>query len=46
MEEGNYHKFTKSKESTQMLKNLLDTGERELVEVGSSLATCYEVQVC
>ena len=33
VEEGNYHKFTKSKESPQMLKMLLETGDRELVEV-------------
>lgn len=33
VEEGNYHKFTKSKESQQMLKLLLETGDRELVEV-------------
>ena len=33
VEEGNYHKFTKSKNKEQMLKMLLDTGDRELVEV-------------
>jgi len=33
VEEGNYHKFTKSKESEQMLKALMATGDRELVEV-------------
>lgn len=33
VEEGNYHKFTKSKDSPQMAKMLLDTGDRELVEV-------------
>lgn len=34
VEEGNYHKFTKCKESAQMSKALLDTGDREMVEVG------------
>jgi predicted NAD-dependent protein-ADP-ribosyltransferase YbiA (DUF1768 family) len=33
VEEGNYHKFTKSKGSPEMLRLLLETGERELVEV-------------
>jgi ribA/ribD-fused uncharacterized protein len=33
VEEGNYHKFTKGKESPEMLKLLLQTGDRELVEV-------------
>lgn len=33
VEEGNYHKFTKCKESVQFRKALLDTGDRELVEV-------------
>lgn len=33
VEEGNYHKFTKSKDSSRMAKMLLDTGDRELVEV-------------
>lgn len=33
MEEGNYHKFTKCQKSKQMVKALLDTGDRELVEV-------------
>ncbi|KAK5169702.1 uncharacterized protein LTR77_005680 [Saxophila tyrrhenica] len=32
VEEGNYHKFTKGKESTEMARLLLATGERELVE--------------
>ncbi|KAK4495789.1 hypothetical protein PRZ48_013057 [Zasmidium cellare] len=32
VEEGNYHKFTKSKEEEGLLKKLLETGERELVE--------------
>lgn len=32
VEEGNYHKFTKAKESSQMAQSLLDTGDRELVE--------------
>ncbi|KAF2167991.1 hypothetical protein M409DRAFT_22135 [Zasmidium cellare ATCC 36951] len=32
VEEGNYHKFTKSKEDKGMLRKLLDTGDRELVE--------------
>jgi predicted NAD-dependent protein-ADP-ribosyltransferase YbiA (DUF1768 family) len=33
VEEGNYHKFTKGKESSWMAKKLLETGDRELVEV-------------
>lgn len=33
VEEGNYHKFTKSKSKPEMLKWLLATGDRELVEV-------------
>jgi len=33
VEEGNYHKFTKAKQGAQMAKMLLDTGDRELVEV-------------
>lgn len=33
VEEGNYHKFTKSKSDQRMLRKLLDTGDRELVEV-------------
>ena len=33
VEEGNLHKFTKGKESPEMLKKLLETGDRELVEV-------------
>jgi predicted NAD-dependent protein-ADP-ribosyltransferase YbiA (DUF1768 family) len=33
VEEGNYHKFTKSQESKHFTKMLLDTGDRELVEV-------------
>ncbi|EMC92728.1 hypothetical protein BAUCODRAFT_114602 [Baudoinia panamericana UAMH 10762] len=32
VEEGNYHKFTKSKSNPDMLRMLLDTGDRELVE--------------
>jgi len=32
VEEGNYHKFTKGKESSWMAKKLLETGDRELVE--------------
>ncbi|KAK3050872.1 hypothetical protein LTR09_007950 [Extremus antarcticus] len=32
VEEGNYHKFTKGKESREMAKQLLATGDRELVE--------------
>ncbi|EME41405.1 hypothetical protein DOTSEDRAFT_176519 [Dothistroma septosporum NZE10] len=32
VEEGNYHKFTKGKASADMMRNLLATGERELVE--------------
>jgi len=35
VEEGNYHKFTKGKSEPGMLKALLDTGDRELVEVGA-----------
>jgi predicted NAD-dependent protein-ADP-ribosyltransferase YbiA (DUF1768 family) len=37
VEEGNYHKFTKSKNHEQMLKMLLDTGDRELVEVRNAI---------
>jgi len=33
VEEGNWHKFTNAKESSEMQKLLLATGERELVEV-------------
>ena len=33
MEEGNYHKFTKSKSKPEMLEMLMATGDRELVEV-------------
>lgn len=33
VEEGNYHKFTKGKHSPWMAKKLLETGDRELVEV-------------
>jgi predicted NAD-dependent protein-ADP-ribosyltransferase YbiA (DUF1768 family) len=36
VEEGNYHKFTKGKESSWMAKKLLETGDRELVEVSTS----------
>lgn len=32
MEEGNWWKFTSSKEKVQFKKGLLDTGDRELVE--------------
>ncbi|CAK4034644.1 Hypothetical predicted protein [Lecanosticta acicola] len=32
VEEGNYHKFTKAKESKHMMSALLHTGDRELVE--------------
>lgn len=35
VEEGNYHKFTKGKESSWMAKKLLETGNRELVEVSA-----------
>ena len=34
VEEGNYHKFTKCEERVRMSKALLETGDRELVEVG------------
>lgn len=37
VEEGNYHKFTKGKDSSWMAEKLLETGDRELVEVGA----CY-----
>lgn len=37
VEEGNYHKFTKSKKEEGMLRKLLDTGNRELVEVSVRL---------
>ena len=33
VEEGNLHKFTKGDESPEMAKKLLETGDRELVEV-------------
>lgn len=33
VEEGNRHKFTNGKESPEILKKLLETGDRELVEV-------------
>ena len=33
VEEGNWHKFTSSKEETQIAKRLLATGDRLLVEV-------------
>ena len=33
VEEGNYHKFTKCQDSQHFSKMLLDTGDRELVEV-------------
>ncbi|KAK3110420.1 hypothetical protein LTR53_015303 [Teratosphaeriaceae sp. CCFEE 6253] len=32
VEEGNYHKFTKSKTKPEMVGSLLATGDRELVE--------------
>lgn len=35
VEEGNYHKFTKGKDSPWMAKKLLETGDRELVEVSA-----------
>ena len=35
VEEGNYHKFTSSKSNPGMAKKLLDTEDRELVEVGA-----------
>lgn len=38
VEEGNYHKFTKCKESATMIKGLMETGDRELVEV-----RCHEL---
>jgi predicted NAD-dependent protein-ADP-ribosyltransferase YbiA (DUF1768 family) len=40
VEEGNYHKFTKSQESKHFTKMLLDTGDRELVEV--SMIGCHK----
>lgn len=33
VEDGNFHKFTKSKEDLGLKRKLLETGERELVEV-------------
>ena len=33
VEQGNFHKFTNSKNDPEMVKKLLDTGDRELVEV-------------
>jgi len=44
VEEGNYHKFTKSKESKHFTKMLLDTGDRELVEVG--IICCHKPFEC
>ena len=34
VEEGNYWKFTKSKDGENLKKLILDTGDREIVEVG------------
>lgn len=33
VEEGNYHKFTKTSKKDDMLTKLLETGDREMVEV-------------
>lgn len=33
VEEGNWHKFTKTKGRPELAQLLLDTGDRELVEV-------------
>ena len=41
VEEGNYHKFTKSQESKHFTKMLLETGDRELVEV--SMIACHKM---
>ena len=35
VEEGNYHKFTKSEDAENLKKLILATGEREIVEVCS-----------
>ena len=37
VEEGNWHKFTKSKDHEELAKKLLSTGDREIVEVSLSL---------
>jgi predicted NAD-dependent protein-ADP-ribosyltransferase YbiA (DUF1768 family) len=45
VEEGNYHKFTKCQDSKHFTKMLLDTGDRELVEV--SMIACHNMSnVC
>jgi len=36
VEEGNYWKFTKSEEGEKLKMLLLDTGDREIVEVGEA----------
>lgn len=45
VEEGNYHKFTKGKESADMRTKLLATGDRELVEVSRSSAEAVHIGV-
>lgn len=41
VEEGNYHKFTKSENNAKLLKMLLNTGSRELVEVGRDVSPAW-----
>jgi predicted NAD-dependent protein-ADP-ribosyltransferase YbiA (DUF1768 family) len=45
VEEGNRYKFTKGEKSAELLKKLLETGDRELVEV--ALCPCFfEIVFC
>jgi predicted NAD-dependent protein-ADP-ribosyltransferase YbiA (DUF1768 family) len=41
--EGNYYKFTKSKDKPEMLKALLATGDRELVEASARIS-CFRYE--
>ena len=45
VEEGNYHKFTKADQAERMAKMLLDTGDRELVEVCRALSS-FRQTIC
>ena len=46
VEEGNYHKFTKAKGGPEkMMRMLLDTGDRELVEVRPVLSPFSLIQL-
>ena len=38
VEEGSYHKFTKSEDAANLKKLILETGDREIVEVSHVLA--------